>query len=171
MAGLPRRMIKETQCLQAEPVPGIKAEPDVSNAHYFHMVIAGPQMIIGVLPQCLKITVEESHSTATLVTGFVWDFHMCHICVWHLRYDLALISCLKTSRVTTDINAVSHKYVNVNLWVGTFVSCSLRDKVIRNMKKACMIKWINLQFTKLREDLLAMYPGDSNAMETRKWSV
>ncbi|KAJ8780398.1 hypothetical protein J1605_011662 [Eschrichtius robustus] len=44
MAGLPRRIIKETQCLLAEPVPGIKAEPDVSNARYFHVVIAGPQI-------------------------------------------------------------------------------------------------------------------------------
>ncbi|XP_045294547.1 ubiquitin-conjugating enzyme E2 N-like [Leopardus geoffroyi] len=43
MAGLPCRIIKETQHLLAEPVPGIKAEPDKSNAHYFHVVIAGPQ--------------------------------------------------------------------------------------------------------------------------------
>uniref|UniRef100_A0A673T952 UBC core domain-containing protein n=1 Tax=Suricata suricatta TaxID=37032 RepID=A0A673T952_SURSU len=43
MAGLPRRIIKETQRLRAEPVPGIKAEPDESNARYFHVVIAGPQ--------------------------------------------------------------------------------------------------------------------------------
>lgn len=27
----------------AEPVPGIKAEPDDGNARYFHVVIAGPQ--------------------------------------------------------------------------------------------------------------------------------
>ncbi|PIO10411.1 hypothetical protein AB205_0060440, partial [Aquarana catesbeiana] len=33
----------ETQRLMAEPVPGIKAEPDDSNARYFHVVIAGPQ--------------------------------------------------------------------------------------------------------------------------------
>ncbi|XP_012905807.2 ubiquitin-conjugating enzyme E2 N-like [Mustela putorius furo] len=37
MAGLPRRIIKETQRFLAEPVPGIKAEPDGS------VVIAGPQ--------------------------------------------------------------------------------------------------------------------------------
>ncbi|XP_035584225.1 ubiquitin-conjugating enzyme E2 N-like [Zalophus californianus] len=43
IAGLPRRIIKETQRLLAEPVPGIKAEPDESNARYFHVVIAGPQ--------------------------------------------------------------------------------------------------------------------------------
>ncbi|ELK33387.1 Ubiquitin-conjugating enzyme E2 N [Myotis davidii] len=43
MAGLPRRIIKETQRLLAEPVPSIKAEPDESNARYFHVVIAGPQ--------------------------------------------------------------------------------------------------------------------------------
>uniref|UniRef100_A0AAQ5X6S1 UBC core domain-containing protein n=1 Tax=Amphiprion ocellaris TaxID=80972 RepID=A0AAQ5X6S1_AMPOC len=29
--------------LLAEPVPGIKAEPDEGNARYFHVVIAGPQ--------------------------------------------------------------------------------------------------------------------------------
>ncbi|PWA24807.1 hypothetical protein CCH79_00009991 [Gambusia affinis] len=33
----------ETQRLLAEPVPGIKAEPDEGNARYFHVVIAGPQ--------------------------------------------------------------------------------------------------------------------------------
>ncbi|XP_031231860.1 ubiquitin-conjugating enzyme E2 N-like [Mastomys coucha] len=43
MATLPRRIIKETQCLLAEPVPGIKAELDESNACYFHVVVAGPQ--------------------------------------------------------------------------------------------------------------------------------
>ncbi|XP_043838515.1 ubiquitin-conjugating enzyme E2 N-like [Dromiciops gliroides] len=43
IAALPRRIIKETQRLLAEPVPGIKAEPDESNARYFHVVIAGPQ--------------------------------------------------------------------------------------------------------------------------------
>ncbi|CAD7691051.1 unnamed protein product [Nyctereutes procyonoides] len=37
MAGLPRRIIKETQRLLAEPVPAIKAEPDESNARYFHV--------------------------------------------------------------------------------------------------------------------------------------
>ncbi|XP_057581065.1 ubiquitin-conjugating enzyme E2 N-like [Hippopotamus amphibius kiboko] len=43
MTRLPRRIIKETQRGLAEPVPGIKAEPDESNACYFHVVIAGPQ--------------------------------------------------------------------------------------------------------------------------------
>uniref|UniRef100_A0A2K5QG98 UBC core domain-containing protein n=1 Tax=Cebus imitator TaxID=2715852 RepID=A0A2K5QG98_CEBIM len=43
MAELPCRIIKETQHFLAEPVPGIKAEPDESNACYFHVVIAGPQ--------------------------------------------------------------------------------------------------------------------------------
>ncbi|XP_036621248.1 ubiquitin-conjugating enzyme E2 N-like [Trichosurus vulpecula] len=43
MAGMPHRIIKETQRLLAEPVPEIKAEPDETNACYFHVVIAGPQ--------------------------------------------------------------------------------------------------------------------------------
>ncbi|XP_009233617.2 ubiquitin-conjugating enzyme E2 N [Pongo abelii] len=43
MSRLPHRIIKETQRLLAEPVPGIKAEPDESNSCYFHVVIAGLQ--------------------------------------------------------------------------------------------------------------------------------
>jgi len=40
---LPKRIIKETQRLMAEPVPGISAKPDESNARYFHVVVAGPE--------------------------------------------------------------------------------------------------------------------------------
>ncbi|CBY09841.1 unnamed protein product [Oikopleura dioica] len=40
---LPRRIIKETQKLQAEPVSGINAIPDESNARYFKIVVVGPQ--------------------------------------------------------------------------------------------------------------------------------
>ncbi|XP_072873933.1 ubiquitin-conjugating enzyme E2 N-like [Chlorocebus sabaeus] len=43
MAGLPCRIIKETQLLLAKPVPRIKAQPYESNTHYFHVVIAGPR--------------------------------------------------------------------------------------------------------------------------------
>ncbi|CAG5118025.1 unnamed protein product [Candidula unifasciata] len=42
MAGLPRRIIKETQRLLAEPVVGILAVPDEANARYFHVVVGGP---------------------------------------------------------------------------------------------------------------------------------
>merc|ERR1712059_53437 len=42
MANLPRRIIKETQRLMQEPVPGISAVPDDGNARYFHVVVAGP---------------------------------------------------------------------------------------------------------------------------------
>ncbi|KAJ7379449.1 ubiquitin-conjugating enzyme E2 N [Desmophyllum pertusum] len=41
--GLPRRIIKETQRLIAEPVPGIKAEPHEENARYFRVSIVGPR--------------------------------------------------------------------------------------------------------------------------------
>jgi len=41
--GLPRRIIKETQRLQAEPVPGINANVDESNARYFKISIEGPK--------------------------------------------------------------------------------------------------------------------------------
>ena len=43
MADLPRRIIKETQRLMQEPVPGIQAIPDECNARYFHVVVNGPQ--------------------------------------------------------------------------------------------------------------------------------
>ncbi|KAF6030634.1 hypothetical protein EB796_011041 [Bugula neritina] len=43
MAELPRRIIKETQRLMAEPVTGIQAVPDESNARYFKVVVAGPK--------------------------------------------------------------------------------------------------------------------------------
>lgn len=41
-AQLPRRIIKETQRLLQEPVPGIIAVPDESNARYFHVIVSGP---------------------------------------------------------------------------------------------------------------------------------
>lgn len=43
MAALPRRIIKETQRLMQEPVPGIRACPDESNARYFHVTVTGPE--------------------------------------------------------------------------------------------------------------------------------
>jgi ubiquitin-conjugating enzyme E2 N len=39
---LPTRILKETQRLMAEPVPGISAVPDESNARYFHVLVTGP---------------------------------------------------------------------------------------------------------------------------------
>ncbi|KDO33904.1 hypothetical protein SPRG_01784 [Saprolegnia parasitica CBS 223.65] len=42
-ANLPRRIVKETQRLLAEPVPGISATPYEDNLRYFQVVIAGPQ--------------------------------------------------------------------------------------------------------------------------------
>nr|CAD7397879.1 unnamed protein product [Timema cristinae] len=43
MTALPRRIIKETQRLMQEPVPGISAVPDESNARYFHVIVTGPE--------------------------------------------------------------------------------------------------------------------------------
>eukprot|EP01134_Creolimax_fragrantissima_P004474 CFRG4474T1 len=42
MAGLSRRIVKETQRLQQEPVPGISAVPQEQNARYFMVVMDGP---------------------------------------------------------------------------------------------------------------------------------
>lgn len=39
---LPRRILKETQRLLQEPVPGITALPDDNNNRYFHVTINGP---------------------------------------------------------------------------------------------------------------------------------
>ena len=41
--GLPRRIVKETQRLLTEPVPGITAVPEDANARYFRVIIKGPQ--------------------------------------------------------------------------------------------------------------------------------
>mgnify|MGYP002803397045 FL=1 len=41
--GLPRRIVKETQRLLAEPVPGIKAIPYEENARYFNVFVDGPK--------------------------------------------------------------------------------------------------------------------------------
>ncbi|XP_016961759.1 ubiquitin-conjugating enzyme E2 N [Drosophila biarmipes] len=42
MSGLSPRILKETQCLLADPTPGISAIPDESNARYFHVLVCGP---------------------------------------------------------------------------------------------------------------------------------
>jgi len=41
--GLPRRIVKETLRLIAEPVPGIKCQADEMNMRYFHVSIDGPK--------------------------------------------------------------------------------------------------------------------------------
>lgn len=43
MVDLSRRIIKETQRLMQDPVPGISAEPDDNNGRYFHVMVAGPK--------------------------------------------------------------------------------------------------------------------------------
>ncbi|GBG31843.1 Ubiquitin-conjugating enzyme E2 N [Hondaea fermentalgiana] len=40
--GLPRRIVKETQRLQAEPVAGIQCEPFPENPRHFKVVLSGP---------------------------------------------------------------------------------------------------------------------------------
>jgi len=40
---LPKRIIKETEKLEAEPVPGISAVPHDSNPRYFNVIIKGPE--------------------------------------------------------------------------------------------------------------------------------
>jgi ubiquitin-conjugating enzyme E2 N len=42
MSSLPTRILKETQRLMQEPVPGISATPDDNNARYFHVLVSGP---------------------------------------------------------------------------------------------------------------------------------
>ena len=40
--GLSRRIIKETERLAADPVPGVSASPYEDNLRYFNVIIAGP---------------------------------------------------------------------------------------------------------------------------------
>lgn len=42
MAALPKRIIKETERLVSDPVPGITATPSEDNLRYFHVTIEGP---------------------------------------------------------------------------------------------------------------------------------
>ncbi|MCJ1484305.1 Ubiquitin-conjugating enzyme 13 [Schaereria dolodes] len=42
MATLPKRIVKETERLMAEPVPGISAVPHEDNLRYFDVMIHGP---------------------------------------------------------------------------------------------------------------------------------
>ena len=42
MASLPKRIIKETERLVTDPVPGITAEPHDDNLRYFKVTIEGP---------------------------------------------------------------------------------------------------------------------------------
>ncbi|CCE62011.1 hypothetical protein TPHA_0B03410 [Tetrapisispora phaffii CBS 4417] len=43
MASLPKRIIKETERLVSDPVPGITAEPHDDNLRYFSVTIEGPE--------------------------------------------------------------------------------------------------------------------------------
>lgn len=43
MAALPKRIIKETERLMSDPVPGITAEPDESNLRAFVVTMNGPE--------------------------------------------------------------------------------------------------------------------------------
>eukprot|EP00274_Cyanoptyche_gloeocystis_P007268 CAMPEP_0196666698 /NCGR_PEP_ID=MMETSP1086-20130531/64663_1 /TAXON_ID=77921 /ORGANISM="Cyanoptyche gloeocystis , Strain SAG4.97" /LENGTH=143 /DNA_ID=CAMNT_0042003929 /DNA_START=62 /DNA_END=490 /DNA_ORIENTATION=- len=43
MAGLPKRITKETERLLKEPPPGISASPHDDNLRYFDVIITGPQ--------------------------------------------------------------------------------------------------------------------------------
>lgn len=39
---LPKRIIKETERLMADPAPGISATPHEDNLRYFDVIVAGP---------------------------------------------------------------------------------------------------------------------------------
>mmetsp|Transcript_11407 Transcript_11407/g.24584 ORF Transcript_11407/g.24584 Transcript_11407/m.24584 type:complete len:151 (-) Transcript_11407:582-1034(-) len=41
-AGLPKRIIKETERLQNEPAPGISAVPHENNPRHFNVIVQGP---------------------------------------------------------------------------------------------------------------------------------
>ncbi|KAK7684576.1 hypothetical protein QCA50_012156 [Cerrena zonata] len=43
MAALPKRIIKETERLVSDPVPGITATPSEDNLRYFQVTIDGPE--------------------------------------------------------------------------------------------------------------------------------
>lgn len=61
-APLPKRIIKETERLQNEPVPGISAIPHEDNARYFDVIVEGPD------GSCYEGGhTQERYSSATLL--------------------------------------------------------------------------------------------------------
>ena len=94
MAGLPRRIIKETQRLMQEPVPGISAVPDDGNARYFHVVVAGPEgspFEGGVFK--LELFLPEDYPMSAPKVGL-------HFCTHTSEYHLQLLNLKHVSPKT-----------------------------------------------------------------------
>lgn len=54
-------MFQETQRLKQEPVPGISADPDDSNARYFHVIVQGPSDVcIFIIPNYNWLNIGNS---------------------------------------------------------------------------------------------------------------
>jgi ubiquitin-protein ligase len=69
--GLPRRIVKETQRLQQEPVAGINCMPFEDNMRHFNVVLAGPGETAYqgklVAPSCFAHTTVSAFTLSTIV--------------------------------------------------------------------------------------------------------
>ena len=76
---------QETQRLMQEPVPGISAVPDESNARYFHVVVAGSNIT------CIKNWLHILTAYSELFKGSVYYNG---VDIVHMHYLLAKLEML-----------------------------------------------------------------------------
>lgn len=105
--------VQETQRLLAEPVPGIKAEPDEGNARYFHVVIAGPQdsPFEGGTFKLELFLPEEYPMAAPKVRFMTKIYHpnvdkLGRICLDILKGNTSCISCFYARNLFTCLGSV-----------------------------------------------------------------
>lgn len=75
-APLPKRIIKETERLQNEPVPGISAQPHDENARYFDVTVDGPGGSCYEGMHDTEIALAWRHLRLTSFTGGVFKLEL-----------------------------------------------------------------------------------------------
>ncbi|KAI5946157.1 Ubiquitin-conjugating enzyme E2 N [Manis javanica] len=123
MAQLPRRIIKEIQCLLEEPIPGIKAEPDESNTRYFHVTMAGPPdspFEGGTFK--LELFLPEEYPMAAPKVRFMTK-------IYHPNVDKLGRTCLDT---LTDKWTPAVQIRTVLLWIQDLLSAPNPDDLLAN---------------------------------------
>lgn len=76
MAGIPKRIEKETEKLAQEPPPGFDARPDADNYRYFHITMTGTHR---VRRGCLLRACRSSLAEVTVRAANLSGGHPAHI--------------------------------------------------------------------------------------------